>query len=273
MWKLIQMDFYRLFSSKAIKIGALMAVVVSAVYMFFSLGVVEISKLAFKEDPFIATELGIFLPQVAWLNGVDFSEIVLGGTSALSLFIGCMISANFIGTEQSCGYTKNFAGQLTNKGYMAIAKFVVTSFAQLMVLVLYALVSAVFAVSVFGQYLSGYAIGALIKALGLRLMLHLAINAMIVFICMLTKSHAVAMVVGSIFGIGITKFAYLVASLLLSVVHINFNIASYMPDGINGQLSMDTVGELSVKAIAVSLIFMTVFLAANYVLVQKRDVK
>ena len=273
MWKLIKMDFYRLFSSKAIKIGALMACIVSAAYMLLSLGIVEISKLAFESDPTLAADMGFLLSQVAWISGVDFSDIVLNGTSAFSLFIGCMLAANFIGSEQSCGYTKNFAGQLPNRGYMAISKFVVTSFVQIMVLVIYTIVSVIFAQFVFKQYITGYQINMLFAGLGLRVLLHIAVNAVIIFICMLAKSHAIAMVVGSIFGIGITKFAYMAITALLSAVKIKFEIANYMPDGINNQIAVDTISNLYLKAILVSLAFIVVFVGANYYVASKRDVK
>ncbi|MBR0449473.1 MAG: hypothetical protein IIX30_01495, partial [Clostridia bacterium] len=145
MWKLIKMDFYRLISSKTIKVGAIMAFLACTGYMLLSLGIISLARFASNEDPSVAMGLGIFISQINWLNGVDFSEIVFGGTAVFSLFIGCMISANFIGSEQSCGYTKNFAGQLSDKGYMAISKFVVTSIAQTMILVVYTVVSSVFA--------------------------------------------------------------------------------------------------------------------------------
>ena len=273
MWNLIKMDFYRLFSSKAIKIGALMACIVSVAYMLLSLGIVEITKLALKDTPEVATEMGLLLSQVAWINGVDFSDIVLSGTAAFSLFVACMMSANFIGSEQSCGYTKNFAGQLPNRGYMVISKFVVTSFIQLMVLGIYTIVSVIFAKFVFGQYINGYQIDMLFAGLGLRLLLHLAVNTIIIFLCTLTKSHAIAMVAGCIFGIGITKIAYMAITMILSAVKVEFNIANYMPDGINSQIAVDSISGLYGKAILVSLAFIVVFLGANYYVVSKRDVK
>ena len=273
MWKLIKMDFYRLFSSKTIKVGAFMAFLACAGYMLLSLGIIEISKLTFKEDPSIATGMGALLAQVGWMNGVDFSEIVFGGTAVFSLFIGCMISANFIGAEQACGYTKNFAGQLPNKGYMAISKFVVTSVSQTMLLVLYTVVSAIFAQLLFGPYISGYDISTLLAALGLRLMLHLAINAIIIFICTLTKSHAIAMVAGCIFGLGVTKVVYTAAGMVLGLMSIDLDIGSYMPDGIISQLSLYTVEDLWIKAVVVSLAFIAVFLASNYFILRKRDVR
>lgn len=274
MFKLIKMDFYRLFNTKAVKFGALAACAIAAVYMLLSLGLIELLKWSMQDsDPASIAEMSILIPQVAWLNGADFADLVIGGTGAFSLFVGCMITASFIGSEQSCGYTKNFAGQLPNRGYMAVSKFVVTSFAQIMVLVLYAAVSSALAPLLFGKYITGYALVPLFEVLGLRLMLHVAINAIIVFICTLTKSHAIGMVIGSIFGIGVTQIAYMAISMVLGVAKINFNVSEYMPDGINAQLSVGSIGGLYIKAILVSIAFIAVFVTANYIVVSKRDVK
>lgn len=273
MWNLIKMDFYRLFSSKTVKVGAIMAAAVCGAYMLFSLGIIELAKFAAQSDPDSLAGMGMFLAQVSWLEGVDFAEIVFGATATFSLFIGCMISANFIGYEQSCGYTKNYAGQLPNKGYMAVSKFVVTSIAQVMVLAIYTVVASILAVVFFGQCISGYDIGALLAALALRLLLYFAINAVIIFVCTLTKSHSVAMVVGCIFGIGITKFAYMAISVVLGMLKINIPISDLMPDGLDSQLAIGSVGELAVKAILVSIVFTAAFIAANYAILRKRDVR
>lgn len=273
MWKLIKMDFYRLFSSKTIKIGMLMAGVVSVGYMLLSLGIVALAKMTAAEDPMANMGLELFLAQASWIYGVEFSQIVFGGTAVFSLFIGCMISANFIGSEQSCGYAKNYAGQLANKGCIAISKFAVTSAMQAVILAIYTLVCGIGAVILFGKYISAYDIGDLLAVLALRLMLHLAMNAIVIFICTFTKSHAIAMVAGCIFGLGITKFAYSAVEVLLGVMKIDFSISSYMPDGVNSQLALDRVGELAGRAIVVSIVFMALFTAANYLVLRKRDVK
>ena len=273
MWNLIKMDFYRLFTGKTMKVGAIMASLVSVGYMLMSLGLVELCQYANATDPEAAMGVALIIPQAGWVYGINFADIVLSGTGAFSLFIGCMISANFIGSEQSCGYTKNFAGQLPDKGYMAISKFIVTSVAQFVILFIYSAVSSVFAEILFGKYISGYNISGLIGAICLRLLLYVAINAIIIFLCTLTKSHSIAMVAGCIFGIGVTKFAYLAIGVVLGILKINFPISDYMPDGINSQLTIDTVGSLTIKAIAVSIVFIAVFLGANYYVQRKRDVR
>lgn len=276
MSKLIKMEFYRFFTSKTIRFGIIFACLVAAAYMFFSLGIVKLVEFAGESDPELYVSmmgLDILLSQLSWAGGVDFADVVIAGTGAFSLFIGCMMTASFIGSEQSSKYTKNFAGQLPNRGYTAISKFVVTSAAHILILVIYTIVSSVLAVVLLGNVISGYNIGTLLGGLGLRVLLHLAINAAIVFICTLTKSHAVAMVVGSIFGIGVTRLVYMILGMILSVMKVNFPIGEYMPDGINSQLSAGNVGELALKGVLVSLGFIIVFVGANYMLTRKRDVR
>ena len=273
MWNLIKMDFYRLFTSKTMKIGVIMASLVSAGYLLISLGIIALCQFATAGDPDAAWGLSLVIPQAGWMYGISFADIVYSGASTFSLFIGCMISANFIGSEQSCGYTKNFAGQLPNKGYMAISKFVVTSLAQFVILFIYSVVSAVFALILFSKYIDGYNVGGLFYALGLKLLLFFAINAIIVFLCTLTKSHAIAMVAGCIFGIGVTKFAYAAIDVILGTIGINFPISRCMPDGIDSQLSVETASGLTVNAIVVSVVFIAAFLTANYFVQRKRDVR
>lgn len=273
MCKLIKMDFYRFFSSKTIKVGAFMACLVSVGYTLLSLGIIALVNFAVNSDPSMVEGWGLFIPQAEWIAGVNLSEIILGGTTTFALFIGCMITASFIGSEQSCGYTKNFAGQLTDKGYMPISKFVVTAVGQTIILAIYAVVVGVCARLILGKYITGFDVKNLLLALALRLMLHIAINAMIVFVCTLTKSHAIAMITGCIFGLGITKAAYLSASMLLSIVKINVDIANYMPDGINSQINLYTAGGLTQKAIVVSVVFIVGFIASTYYVVRNRDVR
>jgi hypothetical protein len=81
------------------------------------------------------------------------------------------------------------------------------------------------------------------------------------------------MIVGCIFGLSITEAAYISASMLLNAVKIHIDIINYMPDGINSQLNLYTAGELTQKAIIVSVAFIIAFVAANYYVVRNRDVR
>lgn len=274
MWKLIKMDFYRLFNTKAFNVGMVVVCLIAVAHMFLSLAIVALVHATMGDQAAEAAGLmSIMIAQLGWLGGVDFADIVFTGTNFLTIFVGCMISASYIGSEQSCGYVKNFAGQLPNRGYMVISKFVVTSFIQLVVLLLSAVISGALAPVLLSKYITGYAIPTLFAGLGLRLLLHISINTLIVFLGTVTKSHAIAMVTGSIFGIGVTTIIYYMAGMLLDTIKIKINVSDYMPDGINGLINVDSVRTLAVKAVVVAVVYTAVFLITNYIIVKKRDVK
>jgi ABC-type transport system involved in multi-copper enzyme maturation permease subunit len=273
MFNLIKMDFYRLFRSKALRIGVIAAAAIAFLGMLLNLGVLELIKFAISDDPSSAENMGILFPIVSWLNGVDFADVVFTGTNNLALFVSCMVVASFIGAEQSCGYIKNVAGQLPNRGMTVVSKFVVTCFVQLIILLIYTAVSCLCAPMFFSSYIKAYSIGIMIEGLLIRFLLFCAINAIVLFICTLTKSHAVSMVVGAILGIGVTSLVYLAANALLSMAKITVDIAKIMPDGINGLINVSDLGTIAVRAIIVSVIFIAGFLIGAVLLFRKKDVK
>ena len=273
MLNLIKMDFYRLFHSKAIKVGLIVAAIVAFLGMLLNLGILEIIKFGMSEDPSYVTDMEILFPIVSWFDGVDFADVVFTGTNFFALFVSCTLVASFVGAEQSCGYAKNIAGQLPNRGMTVVSKFIVTCFVQLMVLLIYTAISSISAFAFFGSYINSYSIGILIEGLLLRFLLFCAIDAIVLFFCTFTKSHAVAMVIGAIFGIGVTGLVYLGISSLLGMIKISVDVAKLMPDGINGLINVANIGSIAVKAIIVSTIFIAGFLLGAVMLFKKRDVK
>ena len=270
MFNLIKMEFYRLFRTKSVKIGAICAAVVSFMYMLFNFGILELVKRLLPDAAF---GIGMLFSVVFWLEGVDFAEIILKATGAFSLFLSCVIAASYIGAEQSSGYVKNIAGQLPNRGLLIGSRFVATCFIQFMVLAIYTVVSSACALIFFGKYINACSIGALIFGLILRFLLFCAVDAALLFFCTLTKSHAIAMVIGAIFGTGATGIVYSTASVFLSILKINVNISMLMPDGINGLINPSSVGEIAVRAILVSAIFILGFTFSAAMVIKKRDVK
>lgn len=273
MFNIIRMDLYRLFHSKAIKIGILAAVIISFMGMLINWGIVSIVNWTTGGDVSALIGMSMFIPAIAWVEGADFASIVLTGTGALSLFISCMIASSFIGAEQSCGYVKNIAGQISNKGNTILSKFVVTCLIQFIILAVYAIVCSICTPIFFNQFITSYSIGELFAALGLRFLLFCAIDAILLFFCTLTKSHAVSMVVGAIFGVGVTNIAYFMINMLLGIAKINVNVSEIMPDGINGTLAIGSLDTIAVKAIVVSIIFIIAFVGIAVAIFKKRDVR
>lgn len=273
MLNLVKMDIYRLFRSKVIKVGMIAAAIIAFLGMLLNLGILEIIKLSMGDASSDTESMGLIFPIISWLNGVDFADVVFTGTNSLALFVSCMIVASFVGAEQSCGYIKNIAGQLSNRGMTVVSKFIVTCAVQLIVLLIYTVISIICGMLFFGSYIKTYSIVALIEGLLLRLLLFCAINAIVLFFCTLTKSHSIAMVVGAIFGIGVTGLVYFAANALLSMLKISVNLADFMPDGINGLISVSNLGTIAVKAIVVSIVFIAGFLIGAIMLFKRRDVK
>jgi hypothetical protein len=100
-----------------------------------------------------------------------------------------------------------------------------------------------------------------------------AVNAVIVFLCTLTKSHAAAMVTGAILGIGVTAIVYFAITSVLGMLKIKFDVANLMPDGVNGMLNCSNLVEILPKALIVSLVFIVGFVTGTYLLTEKRDVR
>ena len=276
MLNLLRMDLYRLSRSKALRVGLIASFLVALIGMLLSMGLLAIFKTAIKQDPTMEESvegMSMLLTVVGWLNGADWGEIVFYMTDFFSLFIGCMITASFIGSEQSCGYVKNIAGQIPHRGLLVVSKFIVTSLSQILVLLVFLATASAFTQLLFKSYITSYSIGKLIGALAVRALLVIAINAVIVFLCTLTKSHAAAMVTGAILSIGITKFVYMAANGVLSIMKINIDIAHFMPDGINNLLSINSITDVLLKAILVSVIFIAVFIPGAFFITEKRDVR
>jgi ABC-type transport system involved in multi-copper enzyme maturation permease subunit len=274
MFNLIKMDFYRLFHSKVFRVGIIVAAILAFLGMLLNLGVIEIIKLASNpNDPESIATMGILFPVLAWIEGVDFADVIFTGAGTAALFVSCMMISTFIGAEQSCGYTKNIAGQLPNRGITVISKFIVTCFIQLVILLVFVGVSILCAVLFFSSYIKTYSIGVLIGGLALRFFLYCAMTAVLLFFCTLTKSNAVSMVIGAIFGIGVTGIVYWAASGLLKMINITLDIAKLMPDGINGLINVYSIGGLVVRAIIIGVIFISALLTASVLLFKNRDVK
>lgn len=276
MLNLLRMDLYRLSRSKALRVGLIASFLVALIGMLLSMGILAIFKAAIEQDPTMADGMDgmeMLLSILGWLNGADWSEIVFYTTGFFSLFIGCMITASFIGSEQSCGYVKNIAGQIPHRGLLVVSKFIVTSLSQILVLLVFLATACLLTNVLFGNYITSYSIGKLLGALAVRILLVIAINAVIVFLCTLTKSHAAAMVTGAVLSIGITKFLYMIANSVLSMLKIKIDIATLMPDGINNILGINNITDVLLKAILVSVIFIAVFISGAFFLTEKRDVR
>lgn len=284
MLNLIKMDFYRLFHSKVGKIGLIVVIASALLLTLGNYGVYSILKLVFENEngatggytPQDYADMATIFPTILWnLYGVNGTDVVFHLTNALSLFIACMLSAIFVSAEQTSGYVKNIAGQVRYKGYTVGSKLVVTSFIHFVVLAIYTIIALLLAPALFNECITGWNIPVLIGGLLLRLVIFFAINSLIVFLCLTFKSQSFSMVCGAILGIGALQLVYLAIGALVNVVKegLNFEPGKYMPDGINGMISIAQIDNIWVQGLIVSILFIVGFSSAAIYIVSKRDVK
>lgn len=270
MLNLIKMDMYRLFRTKSFRIGLIIA---------FALSFSCVAVLAALSNliPMLSGSSGATmaeLPFANWRNNVNLFDIILTSTAVLSLLVSAVIASNFISNEQSNGYVKNIAGQLKNKGIMNISKFAALAVMSLSVLVAYAAGATLGGFLFLNSAMNFDGVNSFLALYGTKYLIYLAVNAIILFLCALTKSKSVSIAFAVMFGTGATIFVYNIISTFIGILFkIDLPISSYVPDGLIFGLSMASPYAELIKAIVVSVVYIAVFMTLSVVITRKRDTR
>lgn len=290
MLNIIKMDLYRLRRTKSLWMGLIITAVISFGMTALAAGLMALIKAMMEMDPTavgdIASMYAMF-PFLAWgETGIDLSIIVHMFSGILTLAMSAVISAVFINEEQTSGFGKNYLGQLPQKGTSALSKMIVTSIISVLVILVGTLASAGAGALFFAKSITGLNAGNLALTMVLRLLMYLAINAIIVFVSLLTKSKSASMIIGVVFGIGASKIAYttltsglnfLVGSVLkLKDVTVP-SISGLVPDGVEGMLDANFLlapdEKIIIRTLIVAAVYIIGFSVASFFIVRKRDVK
>lgn len=273
MFNLIKMDVYRLFHTRSFKVGlifsALLPFVAIACLAGFLFLMMELMKSPESAELFTDTSF------TGWItDGVALSDIILTGFGVFSILVSTVLTSIFINTEQESGYIKNIAGQISSRQKMIVSKLCTIAVINLAIFVIYTVASAVAGLIFFQSTVNSNSIGSLMAILGTKLLLYIAIDAIILFICTLTKSKALSVAIGVIFGIGITGIVYSALSSALGLIwkDANINLANFTPDGMNSLLSINSEIDFLIKAILVAVIYIVVFVIASAFVIKKRDI-
>lgn len=289
MLNVIKMDLYRLMRSKSFRIGLIIAFSVCFLAVALSAGLLALVNMALKADPTMAESADVLVSVfsfLTWENGVDLSVIVLQFSGILCLAISTVLSAIFVSEEQTSGFGKNYLGQLSDKGTSAISKVIATSIISMSMVLVCTLSSALAGALFFGKCITGINAANLALAMFLRLLMYLSINAIIVFVSLLTKNKSASMVIGVVFGIGASKMAYGTVTYLLQFLASRVlklsdfevpSIAGLIPDGVERMIDTEFLtkvdGALIARVLIVAAVYICGFTFASFMLVRKRDVK
>ena len=164
MFNLIRMDVYRMLHS----ISTWVILIFTAGLAVFFIMMTDMDLQAIADDQQYArqmeaeyedntdTQLGIYSdtnPQ--WVSGdIDAAELAGAGIKSGLLTLLCIIfAALFMSAEQKNGYIKNIAGQLPNRGVLALSKMTA---AALQVFLMMAVFAAVITLSAMILWETGY---------------------------------------------------------------------------------------------------------------------
>lgn len=271
MLNLIKMDLYRLFKTKSLKTG----VIISAMISFVTIAIIAfLSNLVPQLSPDSQVTMTEMMPFVNWRNSVSFYDIILTATNVLSLMVSAVLASIFINEEQINGYIKNIAGQVKNKGMMIVAKFVALAVMTLFVLIAYTAGATVSGFVFFNNAITYEGLTQFLAVFGTKYVIYLSVNAIILFLCTLTKSKTLSVAVGVIFGSGASIIVYNIISTFIGIVlKLEVPVASYVPDGLVFGLTMTAPSAEIIKAIALAVAYIVVFIVASMVVMKKRDTR
>ena len=271
MTKLIKMDLYRLFKTKSFKILLLTAISISFVAVALIIGIAKLVPMLPENSQ--ATMASAF-PFLSWIENVSVFDVIYTSLYVLSFMVVSILTAIFISSERSSGYIKNIAGQINSKSMIVVSKFATLAIATLIIFVSYIVGSFASAQIFIHNSLNYTHFAEFACAVGVKYLLCLAIVAIIIFLCTLTKSSSLAVAFGIIFGTGITSIIYSTVSFFLeTITNHSISISSYTPDGFAFQLSMTSQPELLLKGCLLAVAYIVSFLFLSAFVMNKKDTR
>lgn len=278
MFKLIKMDMRRLFHSKAFYLILILSAVISLLTMFAILGFAKLYLAMPSIDEYaMAPEEYAVVREVFHLDWVDegaeIGELIYIGLDS-SLFFSCLLTAIFVTAEYASGYIKNIAGQIPNRGLLAISKLCPMAVYNFCIITVFCL-AASFAGLIFVPHILGGNIPLLIEVLLTKLLLYIAVDTVILFVCSISKSRAFSIGFSVISGLGVTEALYGIVDLFINTVFsgVDISISKFIPDGINAQISLSSNTAIIIQALIVAVVYIGIFSYLSNMAMKRLDVR
>ncbi len=270
MSRLIKMDLFRMRKSKALWISGIiifvMCIILPILAKMLAQLVLDLVKNGDDAQSIEqAQQLVDEFNRPAAMSGVF--RTMFGGLSLLLILV--LVSASiFMFADLNHGYIKNIAGQLSNRGYLVISKFIVVNIQNIILLVISTLGTAVgVGVSRGIEYDSGVP-DALLEYL-VKILLLCGITAIVMFFTIGLHNKSLGIVAAVFFGLSaLAIIATPLQLIMTNVAKIDFVISDYLPDALFASTDINKL-----RATIVALVCILVFLPVTLRFVNKRDVK
>ena len=256
MGKLIRMDIYRMFKSRA-------SLICLGLTCLLALANAPFAKLMFTLATSLSSEIKDVIP-----TEVNLSAIIGEPFPLMSTMLVMLSLCFFFYADIENGYIKNIAGQMPMKGFTVLSKFVAASVHNIIFAVVGIIGNLIGSILVMRIVADGAVLDN-IRVLVLKLLLLQSICAILLLVVSTFRSKSLGMILAVLFGMGLTGLIYSgISAGLGQIFGTEVDIAKYMPDVVLGEKSPDTV-----KAILVSLVTGAVFLPLAIRIFDRKDVK
>ena len=256
MGNLLKMDLYRMNRAKSFRVCLILAFVAALSstplmkLLIVLANLVSDSKSFFPESTTLSSILGSPLPALV---------------SMLAMLSACM----FFHADMENGYIKNIAGQMPEKGYSILSRFLAV-IPHNLVFMLVSVVGNLIGTLIFQRIEFDGAILASLGTFLLKFLLLQSICAILVLVAGSLRNKSLGVLLAVLLGLGLLSLVYLGINAGLSrVLNLkDFAIDRYMPDQVLQESEPDAVRAILVAAVTIGL-----FLPLAIRVFDRRDVK
>lgn len=255
MSKLLRSDFYRLFKSKSLYICT------AVVSVFVILNIIIITK-ASQATGDLGEAYSSYLPA----GGLEYAMSIFHGnlTTMISIVVAIFVTAEFAYGTMKNVVTKGFSKILI---YLSrLITMIVAAFFMIFVNFLVSVISGTIAIGKTGNFSADMA-----KAIGVELLLYVALTAIFVFIAMLVRSLGGVIAINII---GVLSVGPLLFSLLTYLVKNKIDFSKFsLINNISYYPSSELTGTDYLRSIAVAVVYIVITVALGIYVFEKSDIK
>lgn len=272
MLNVLKMDLYRIVKSKA----AWLILVASILMMFASVFMTKQDINFYNDNPSALENLrnggeinwGIYIGSVnpKWCNGnvIPLMELLaVNINSRMLLMFLTVFIVYFAGSEGRNSFMKNIVGQVKNRAFLVMSKFIAISIYTVFMMIATMLATMLGSRMFFG-YVSLAGMSQGINFLLIQMSLHIGYGMFVLLLYHITGSSVATMLSGILIAAGILQF-------FDAIMYIN--ILRYTTSGNVGVLSLSSSGTAYMRAGVVAVCAIVIMNLLSSIIIQKRDLK
>ncbi len=283
MLNILKMDLYRMIKSKA----AWIILAASILMMFASVFMTKQDIDYYNNNPVAFENLenggdiswGIYIGSVnpKWCNGniIPLIELLaVNIKSKMLLMFLTVFIVYFAGSEGRNSFMKNIVGQVKNRAFLVMSKFITISIYTVLVII-GAMFATMLGSRMFFGYMSFAGMSQGIIFLLIQILLHIGYGMFVLLLYHITRSSVATMLSGILIAAGILQF---IDAILLAVfTHLKsaagFSILNYTTSGNVGTLPLSGNETIYMRAGIVAVCAIVLMNILSSTIIQRRDLR